>query len=397
MATSFERVIVVVLDGIGAGELPDAADYGDLGSDTLANTAAAVGGINLPNLERLGLGNLGCIAGVKPKMESGTAFGRLRERSPGKDSVTGHWEMMGVILEKPFPTYPRGFPSEIIEPFEKLIGRRILGNVAASGTEIISRLGDEHVRTGSSIVYTSADSVFQIAAHESVVPPAQLYEMCIVARRILMGEHAVGRVIARPFTGESPHFRRTEGRRDYPLDPPWNVLDQLHDAGRSVHAIGKISEFFAGRGITSAELTTNNRSHMDALTNQVEVGCSEFVFANLEDFDMLYGHRNDPAGMARALAEFDAELGRLRCILRPTDLLILTSDHGNDPTTPSTDHSREHALLLANSKQLQGSTNLGDRESFADIGATVLDALRVDSVGLAGTSILRGIYGAGSR
>jgi phosphopentomutase len=370
------RVFVVVLDGVGAGELPDADQYGDAGSNTLANTARAVGGLRLPCMQRLGLGNAVPIAGVPPAREPRASYGRMRERSPGKDSVTGHWEMMGIVLSRPFPTYPRGFPESLIAEFERQIGMRTLGNVPASGTEIIQNLGQEHLRTGYPIVYTSADSVFQVAAHEEIIPPERLYAICQTARNLLQGEHAVGRVIARPFVGRPGSFVRTERRRDFPLAPPPNLLDELTNAGHRVHAIGKINEFFAGRGIAEWDATTNNADHTQALLRAAGESSASLIFANLEDFDMLYGHRNDPVGFAAALAAFDAALPAILERLDARDLLILTNDHGNDPTTPSTDHSREHAFLLAYRPGIRGR-RIGERETFADIAATVREAFHL--------------------
>ena len=385
---NFDRVIVAVLDGVGVGELPDAAEYGDTGSNTLVNTAVEVGGLSLPNMGRLGLGNIQPIAGVPPVSRSRGCYGKMSERSPGKDSVTGHWEMMGIVLERPFPTYHNGFPPEVINEFENRIGSRVLGNVPASGTEIIKQLGEEHLRTGYPIVYTSADSVFQIAAHEVVIPIDRLYEICRTARELLTGEHSVGRVIARPFEGDSGTFRRTERRKDFPLDPPRNALDVIAESGRTVHAIGKIHEFFNGRGIQSWDQTTNNADHIKALVEAIESSSAGFVFANLEDFDMLFGHRNDSRGFAEALESFDAELPGVLGRMRPDDLLILTNDHGNDPTTPSTDHSREYAFLLAYSPAFREGRNLGIRRSFADLGTTVLDIFHLPSW-KCGSSFLR--------
>jgi phosphopentomutase len=369
-----ERIIIVVLDGVGAGELPDAAAYGDTGSNTLAHTAEAVGGLHMPHMERLGLGCVTPIRGVPPAESPGGAFGRMREASPGKDTITGHWEMAGVVLERAFPTYPHGFPADIMARFEAAIGTRTLGNVPASGTEIIQRLGAEHVATGYPIVYTSADSVFQIAMHEAVIPIERQYEICEIARGLLTGEHAVGRVICRPFEGSEGAFRRTERRKDYPLDPPPTVLDALVASGRRVHAIGKIYEIFNGRGISSWDHTTNNAAHTDALQAACASNDSALIFANLEDFDMLYGHRNDAAGMARALEEWDRRLPGILSALRPGDLLLITADHGNDPTTPSTDHSREYPFLLATGPSVRAATDLGERATYADIAATVREA-----------------------
>lgn len=372
-----ERVIVVVLDGVGVGALPDADAYGDAGSDTLSHLAKAAGGLSMPVLQPLGLGNVSHVDGVPAVASPRASYGRLAERSPGKDSVTGHWEMMGVVLDRPFPTYPEGFPPDVIGPFSEAIGRSVLGNVPASGTEIIQRLGDEHVHTGKPIVYTSADSVFQIAAHEDVIPVDRLYEICQVARGILTGRHAVGRVIARPFVGVSGAYTRTERRRDFPLDPPPNVIDALCGAGIAVRAIGKIREFFNGRGIARWDQTACNADHIAALQDAARDRRHPFVFANLEDFDMLYGHRNNSVGFASALTAFDHGLGAVLPLLDERDLLILTSDHGNDPTTPSTDHSREHALLIAYAPAASCGVDLGTRQSFADIGATVCEALQV--------------------
>jgi phosphopentomutase len=382
-----ERIFLVALDGVGAGALPDAAKYGDEGSDTLVHTARAVGGLTLPNLGRLGLGNIRPILGVPPDPAATGCWGRMRELSPGKDSVTGHWEMMGIVLDRPFPTYPHGFPPEVMGPFEAAIGTKTLGNVPASGTEIIKQLGEEHVRTGYPIVYTSADSVFQIASHESVIPVERLYAICEIARGLLTGENAVGRVIARPFEGEPGNFRRTERRRDFPLTPPPTCLDALAESGRKVHAIGKIWEFFNGRGIDSWDHTTNNADHTRALVRAAAESDASLVFANLEDFDMLYGHRNDPRGFAEALEAFDAALPEVLSRLGPADLLLLTNDHGNDPTTPSTDHSREHALLLAYCPAAPRGKPLGDRDTFSDLSATIREAFGLPS-GAHGTSFL---------
>ena len=375
------RFVLIVLDGCGAGALPDAAQFGemDAASNTLGNTARAVGALSLPNLQRLGFGNITRVAGVAAKGDAPAAWGRLAEQSRGKDTVTGHWEMMGVRTDVPFPTYPGGFPPEVVAAFEQIVGRGVLGNVPASGTEILHSLGVEHLRTGEPILYTSADSVFQVAAHEdpAVFGLSRLYDVCERARAMLVSPHNVGRVIARPFVGDTPDtFRRTENRRDYPLPPPHpTVLDLLASAGKHTHGIGKISEIFSGRGITTSEPTTNNPAHIAALLRCLHgegAGAdADFVFANLEDFDMLYGHRNDPAGFARLLAEFDSAVGAMLPLLRPGDLVGITADHGNDPTTPSTDHSREYAPLLVFGPPLTASLPLGDRATFADWGATV--------------------------
>jgi phosphopentomutase len=376
------RFFLIVLDGCGAGELPDAAEYGagDPGSNTLTNTARAVGGLRMPNLQKLGWGNVTPMDGVAPRPAAPAAWGRLAEISRGKDTVTGHWEMMGVHTAVPFPTYSGGFPPDVLAPFEAYVGEEVLGNVPASGTEIIQRLGGEHLRTGRPIVYTSADSVFQVAAHEdpAVFGLDRLYDACAFARAMLVPPHAVGRVIARPFVGASPEdFKRTENRRDYPLAPPHDTaLDALTGAGKRVHAVGKVAEIFSGRGVTTSEPTTNNPAHLDALARAARGdrpgADADFVFANLEDFDMLYGHRNDPVNFARLLAEFDDWLGaEFLPRLRPGDLVGLTADHGNDPTTPSTDHSREYAPLLLFGPDITAPRDLGVRATFADWGATV--------------------------
>lgn len=376
-----KRFLLLVLDGCGAGELPDAAEFGDgdLAANTLAHTAEAVGGLSLPNLQRLGFGNITPMRGVAPEPNALAAWGRLTEISRGKDTVTGHWEMVGVHTQVAFPTYPQGFPPDVITAFEKITERGTLGNCPASGTEIIESLGGEHVRTGNPILYTSADSVFQVAAHEdpAIFGLERLYDVCEKARAMLQPPHHVGRVIARPFVGgNAAGFKRTENRRDYPLPAPHDtVLDTLTQAGKHVHAIGKISEIFGGRGVSTNEPTTNNPDHIRAILRFLRGdgpgADADFVFANLEDFDMLYGHRNDPVGFARLLTEFDAAVGEMLPLLQPGDLLGITADHGNDPTTPSTDHSREYAPLLVFGPPIARPTPLGDRATFGDWGATV--------------------------
>ncbi len=351
--------------------MPDAAQYGptDARSATLPHVAEAVGVLRLPNLQKLGLGNIVPLRGVEPTANTLGGWGKMAEASAGKDSVTGHWEMMGIVTPTPFPTYPNGFPPDVIAAFESRIGRGTLGNVAASGTDIIARLGREHIATGKPIVYTSADSVFQVAAHEAVVPIHDLYQICETARALLTAPHNVQRVIARPFVGDGPAtFRRTEHRRDYPLPPPVpNFLQSLQDAGKSAQAIGVIADLFPRSLFAQANRTQNNPAHLAAILEAVQTSHADFVFANCEDFDMLYGHRNDPQGFARALADFDAALGPLLAALRPDDLLLLTADHGNDPTTPSTDHSREYVPLLALGGPVPPNTPLGARPTFADI------------------------------
>ncbi|MCS3917925.1 phosphopentomutase [Fervidibacter sacchari] len=385
---SERRAILFVLDGVGIGELPDAADYGDEGSNTLANMAKAVGGLNLPNLQRMGLGNIERIEGVPPAEKPIACYGKMREVSAGKDTTTGHWEIAGVIREKPFPTYPNGFPPEIIEAFEKAIGRKVLGNKPASGTAIIEELGEEHLRTGYPIVYTSADSVFQIAAHEEIVPVEQLYEWCRIAREILRGEHEVARVIARPFIGTPGNFKRTPRRRDFSVPPPYpTLLDALTEAGLKVVTVGKIDDIFAGRGVTFAIHTSDNRDGMQQVETLAVQGDFDFLWCTLVDFDTVYGHRNNPQGFAQALKEFDEWLGNFLPKLMGGDLLIITADHGNDPTTPSTDHSREYVPLLIWTPSLKEGKPLGVRQTFADVAATIADWLKVEWRG-AGKSCL---------
>jgi len=385
---SERRAILFVLDGVGIGELPDAADYGDEGSNTLANMAKAVGGLNLPNLQRMGLGNIERIEGVPPAEKPIACYGKMREVSAGKDTTTGHWEIAGVIREKPFPTYPNGFPPEIIEAFEKAIGRKVLGNKPASGTAIIEELGEEHLRTGYPIVYTSADSVFQIAAHEEIVPVEQLYEWCRIAREILRGEHEVARVIARPFIGTPGNFKRTPRRRDFSVPPPYpTLLDALTEAGLKVVTVGKIDDIFAGRGVTFAIHTSDNRDGMQQVETLTVQGDFDFLWCTLVDFDTVYGHRNNPQGFAQALKEFDEWLGNFLPKLMGGDLLIITADHGNDPTTPSTDHSREYVPLLIWTPSLKEGKPLGVRQTFADVAATIAHWLNVEWHG-AGKSCL---------
>ncbi len=372
------RAILLLLDGVGVGELPDAAAYGDEGSNTLVNMAKAVGGLNLPTLQRLGLGNIASIEGVPATVTPLACYGKMREVSAGKDTTTGHWEIAGIIRTKPFPTYPNGFPPEIIEAFEQAIGRKVLGNKPASGTAIIEELGEEHLRTGYPIVYTSADSVFQIAAHEEVVPVETLYHWCAIAREILRGEHEVARVIARPFIGTPGNFKRTPKRKDFSVPPPHpTLLDALTEAGLTVVTVGKVDDIFAGRGVTKAVHTTSNSDGMQRVAALVEEDGFDFLWCTFVDFDTLYGHRNDPHGFAQALQEFDQWLGEFLPKLREGDLLLITADHGNDPTTPSTDHSREYVPLLVWTPTLQQGQPLGVRETFADVTATVADWLRV--------------------
>jgi len=375
-----KRSIVIVLDSVGIGELPDAADYGDAGSNTLGHIAEAVG-LDLPNLANLGLGNIAHIDGVGPVESPHGCYGKMAEMSRGKDTDTGHWEMMGIITERPFPTYPNGFPDEIIQKFESLIGRKILGNKAASGTEIIKELGEEHIRTRYPIVYTSADSVFQIACHEEVVPVEDLYEMCRKARAMLTYPHNVQRVIARPFIGEPGSFTRTEKRRDFSLEPPKDtLLDLITRVGGEVIGVGKIEDIFVRRGITRAIHTTNNHDGIGVTLSAISSGQGTMIFTNLVDFDMLYGHRNDPAGYAQALREFDAAIPDILDALQEEDILMITADHGCDPTTPSTDHSREYVPLLVYGKQVDETIDLGTRSGFCDIAATLGEILGVNGI-----------------
>jgi phosphopentomutase len=370
------RAIVIVLDGVGAGPAPDTAEYGDTGSDTLVNLARAAGGLVLPTLASLGLGHMRAIEGVPAVTDPRGSWGRLREVNPGKDSTSGHWELAGVHLDFPFPTFPNGFPAGVITEFEAAIGRPSIGNVVASGTEIIQRLGDEHVATGYPIIYTSADSVFQIAAHEAIVPLETLYEWCRAARRLLVPPNAVGRVIARPFTGSSSAYVRTGNRRDFSFEPTGRTtLDAVKDAGRPVVAIGKIVDLYAGRGQTEQVLTHSNAEGMAAIRAAVDRVDEGLIMANLVDFDMLWGHRNNTAGFKAGLETFDAWLGTLLPLLGPGDLLMLTADHGNDPTTDSTDHSRELVPMLAAGGAVRPGVDVGTRDTFSDLGATVLDHL----------------------
>ena len=376
MATSPDRILVIVLDSCGVGALPDAARYGDDGASTLSHTAAACGGLALPTMGRLGLGHITAILGVPPDPSPAGAFGKMAERSPGKDSTTGHWELMGVVLDRPFPTYPRGFPPEVIEPFEAQIGRRVLGNRPASGTEIIEELGGEHLRTGRPIVYTSADSVFQIAAHEAVTPVDELYRYCRTAREILSGPHAVGRVIARPFIGEPGAFVRTDRRRDFSVPPPVpTVLDRVQGAGHPVVAIGKIGDLFAGRGITESIHTHNDLDGMQATLRAMDSTLAGMIFTNLVDLDTVFGHRNNARGYGQDLEQIDAAMATVVARLGPRDLLIITADHGNDPTSQSTDHNREYVPLLVAGPRVAGGIDLEIRSTFADVGATVAAAL----------------------
>lgn len=371
-----KRAIIIVMDSVGMGELPDAFKYGDEGSNTLGNIAAKTANFSLPNLEKLGLGNIDRMKGYHPVAAPSGCYGRMSERSAGKDTTTGHWEMAGIILEKAFPTYPQGFPQGVMDLFERAIQTKTLGNVVASGTEIIKQLGSQHVKTGYPIVYTSADSVFQIAAHEDVIPVERLYELCRIARGILKGEHAVGRVIARPFEGTEGNYKRTDRRRDFSLKPiEKTILDFALERGYQVKAVGKIEDIFCGQGITDAVHIHNNMDGVDKTLEYMKESFEGIVFTNLVDFDMLYGHRNDVEGYARALTEFDQRIPEILDALKEEDVLMITADHGCDPTTASTDHSREYVPLLLYGSRCRKGSNLGTRGTFADLSATVAEYL----------------------
>lgn len=386
---AYNRILVIVLDGVGAGECPDSAEYGDAGSNSLGNTARVLGGLDLPNMGAIGLGNITDIPGVPPRTDTTGAYGKMQETSKGKGSIVGHWELMGIHTEKPMPTYPDGFPDEILEEFKEQTGRGVLGNIAASGTEIIKQLGMRHMETGDLIVYTSADSVFQIAAHEEIVPLEELYSICRTARAILKGEHAVGRVIARPFVGESPEtFTRTSGRHDYPVSAPEStMMDRLLEAGLSVYATGKIDDLFGHRGITRTHHTVDNKESTDALIRFLDIPFTGLLFTNLIETDMIYGHRNNPEGYAQKIIEFDKRIPEIRQAMAPGDAAMIVSDHGVDPTTKSTDHSREYVPLLVFGEGVRHGVDLGTRSSFADVGATIAENFSIKPPSI-GTSFL---------
>lgn len=380
--TSINQVVLIVLDSVGIGDAPDADKYGDVGSNTIGNIADARGGLNVPNMAAIGLGHLGHFKGI-PAVEKPTgAFARLTEVSAGKDTTTGHWELAGASLSKAFPTFPNGFPADFVKAYEERIGRGTLGNYAASGTVIIEQLGAEHVATGKPIIYTSADSVFQVAAHEEVIPLPELYRICEIAREMLTGDLAVGRVIARPFVGTAGQFKRTEHRRDFSLYPPHNtILDNVKEAGLMVAGVGKIEDIFAHRGLTDSNHTGNNHDGVDAIIQFIKTRKRGLIFANLVDFDQNFGHRNDVPGYANALEEFDRRLPEILAALGPDDVVMITADHGNDPTTPSTDHSRERVPLLAVGQPIRPGTNLGTRASYSDLAATITTLLGVPGTG----------------
>ncbi len=371
-----KRAILIVLDSVGIGAAEDSCLYGDQNCNTLRHIAED-GGLDVPTLQTLGLGHLEDLPGVAPVTRPRGAYGKMVERSPGKDTTTGHWELMGIVLEQAFPTYPNGFPPPLIQEFERRIGRKTLGNVVASGTEIIERLGQLHVDTGFPIVYTSADSVFQVAAHEEVVDLEELYRICEIARQMLQGEHGVGRVIARPFIGLAGSFIRTPHRHDFSLEPAFNILDSIIAAGQTVVGIGKIKDIFAGRGISESHPTKNNEDGMAKILEVLDRDFSGLVFVNLVDFDQLYGHRNDVEGYRAALQEFDRWLPQLLAVIGPDELLMITADHGCDPTTIGTDHTREMVPLLVWGPGVKAGADLGIRESFADAGQTIAEFLQV--------------------
>ena len=373
------KVILVVLDSVGIGELPDANKYGDEGSNTVSNIAKVTKDFKIPNLIKLGLSNIEGVSNLEKEVSPIGAYGRAAEVSLGKDTTTGHWEIAGVILDKPFPTFPNGFPKSLIDEFEKRIGTSILGNKPASGTAIIEELGDEHVKTGYPIVYTSADSVFQIATHEDIIPVERLYEICQIARDMLTGENGVSRVIARPFAGDSGKFYRTERRKDFSLKPTKpTMLNYIKDANLRIKGVGKIEDIFANEGLTDSVHTTNNYDGIKQIISYAGERFNGLVFANLVDFDMLYGHRNDVKGYAKALEEFDEGIPKIIDSMGDKDILIITADHGCDPTTPSTDHSREYIPILMYGKCIK-PVDLGTRQSFADIGKTICNILDVDA------------------
>ena len=373
-----KRVILIVLDSVGIGELPDAALYGDEGSNTVGNISKAVGGLKLPNMQKIGFGNIDGIKGIDCEKNPSGCYGRCTEISKGKDTTTGHWEIAGLPLYDAFPTYPSGFPDEIVKKLEEAFGTKIIGNKPASGTVIIQELGDEHVKTGYPIVYTSADSVLQIAAHEEVIPLERLYELCRIARKIMTGKHAVGRIIARPFIGGNGKYTRTSNRRDFSLKPnKKTMLNYIMESGLDVCAVGKIEDIYAGCGITDAVHTKNNLEGIEKTIEYINKDNKGLIFTNLVDFDMLYGHRNDVLGYANALREFDAKLPQIVSSMKDTDMLIITADHGCDPTTPSTDHSREYIPVLLYGKELKKNINIGTRKTYSDIGKTITDILNV--------------------
>jgi len=386
-----DRAIIIILDGVGIGEMPDARDFGDLGSNTLGNLAKVMGGLSLPNLEKLGLGNIVSIVGINPQRVPLANYGKMAEKSPGKDSTTGHWEIAGCILDFAFPTYPNGFPASVMDPFRKMIGRGVLGNKPASGTEIIKELGTLHIRTGYPIVYTSADSVFQIAAHEDIISVNELYEICKIARTFLKGDHAVSRVIARPFIGDSPNnFVRTPRRKDFSLKPPKKLLQNcFQEKNLCTVGIGKIDDLYAGVGLDKKIHTKSNKEGIEVLLEQIKLLKKCLLLINLVDFDMWWGHRNNPQGFYRELQQFDQRIPEFLACCGPGDVVFITADHGNDPTTPSTDHSREYVPLLVYGKGIRKGKNLGIRRTFSDLGKTIAEAFNLKDCQIDGTSFWR--------
>ena len=384
-----KRAIIIVLDSVGIGEMPDAEEYGDAGANTLGHIAEAVEGFSLPNLEKMGLGNIAPLKGVPPSPAPTGGYGKLGEKSRGKDTTVGHWEIAGLVSSTPFPVYPDGFPADLVEAFEKKIGRKTLGNYAASGTDIIRDLGEEHVKTGSPIIYTSADSVFQIAAHEDVIPLEELYQICRQARELLQGEHGVARVIARPFIGEPGNFERTSHRHDFSFIPPSDtLLDILTRRGFKTYGVGKIYDIFAGKGVSETVSIEDNQDGVDKTLDALKQDGFSLVFTNLVDFDMKYGHRRDIPGYGKSLMDFDQRVPEILNSLRPEDIIFITADHGCDPSyTTHTDHTREYIPLLVNGPEIKAGANLGTRESFADIAQTIAEYLGIPELD-AGTSFL---------
>ncbi len=378
-----KRAIIIVLDSVGIGEMDDADSYGDRGANTLGNIAAAIEGFSLPNLARMGLGNIAPLKGIPPSPAPSGAFGKAAELSQGKDTTVGHWEIAGLVSEEPFPVYPDGFPRDLVKAFEKKIGRKTLGNIASSGTEIIKALGEEHIKTGFPIIYTSADSVFQIAAHEEVVPLEELYAFCRQARELLQGEHGLARVIARPFIGEPGAFERTAHRHDFSLAPPADtVLDLVIRKGLKTYGVGKIHDIFAGKGVSDTISIEDNQDGVDRTVEAIGLDGYSLIFTNLVDFDMKYGHRRDVQAYGRALVEFDARVPEILAALRPEDILFITADHGCDPTYAAhTDHTREYIPVLVSGSPIKPSINLGIRKSFADIGQTISEYLGLPELG----------------
>lgn len=386
-----DRVIWIVLDSVGMGEMHDAKNYGDEGCNTLGNISKTLGGLNLPNLTKLGLGNIDYIKGIEKFDKPAGCYARMEEASSGKDTTIGHWEMAGIVSKKPFPTFPNGFPNEIVERFEKSIGRKVIGNKVASGTAILDELGEEHCKTGMPILYTSADSVFQIAAHEDVIPLEELYKICKIAREMLTQEYAVARVIARPFVGKKGEFKRTPNRRDYSLTPTYDtILDRLKNNGLDVMAVGKIEDIFAKQGITEAVHIVDNMDGVDKTLGYIKQDNKGLIYTNLVDFDMKWGHRRDTKAYARGLEDFDGRLPEIFEAMRDTDILFITADHGCDPTFKGTDHTREYVPFIAYGKALNENVNLGTRSSFADIGQTIAEIFNVEKL-LNGESFLKEI------